>query len=459
MVKPYRRLLPAALVGGLLGLLLVAAAPVTAEDVVTTLAPTLDPQDLSLQAAAEYALARNPELLAMAQEVRMAEANLRLARAADRIQASVNGYASAGTQPNMITNPPDLMPDDMRMLEPGPRVSGDVRVIKPLATGGRTSARISQRRHLLAATRADLETLRLDVYYGTRAAYRRCLLNRMLVDVRRKDVAARRELVRVDSVKLEAGKIPLYYHLRDKTRLADAEQMLVNAERDLEVSCYDLSVLMGLQPPQQLRLSEAMPGYMPTEQDADEALAAAAANRPELAALRARLAAADAGISAAQAAYHPQLAVAVIFDAMAGRSMSAGGYTAALTAGVPLVDGGSRAAEVAMARAQQQQLSERERQVALSVAREVLGSLANLKAADQNTRTALEARAAAEEDNRITRLRYDAGKAINLEPLDALAALVKARVDAVQALYEYNDAVDELHRAMGCPPQEPAPGP
>jgi multidrug efflux system outer membrane protein len=452
MVKLNRRPVSAPLVAGLLGLLLAAAPLVAAEAVVTTTpGPNLNPQDVSLQAAADYALAHNPQLQAMAQEVRMAEANLRLARAADRIQASITGYGSAGTRPNMVLSPSEVMPEDMRMLVPGPRVSGALRVTKPLLTGGRLSSRIRERRHLLTATEADLAAMRLEVYYETRAAYRRCLVNQMLVDVRRKDVTAREELVRVDGVKLEAGKIPLYYYLRDKTRLAEAQQGLVNAERDLEVSYYDLSVLLGLERPQQLRLAETTLGYVPTDQEADAALAAAAADRPELAAVRARIEASLAAISAARAAYRPQLAAAVIFDAMADRDMTTGGYTAALVAGLPLIDGGTRAAEVAMARAQQQQFTQRERQLTLTIARDVLAALANLKAADRNIRTALEARASAEEDERITRVRYDAGKAINLEPLDALAALVAARVAAVQALYEYNDAVDELHWAMGRP--------
>lgn len=102
-----------------------------------------------------------------------------------------------------------------------------------------------------------------------------------------------------------------------------------------------------------------------------------------------------------------------------------------------------------MAQAQQQQLTQRERQLMQGIARDVLTAQANLHAADQNIRTSLEAQAAAEEDYRVARLRYDVGKAINLEPLDALASLVRARVNAAQALYEYNNAVDGLQRATG----------
>jgi len=413
-------------------------------------APPPDP--LTLDAAGQYALAHNPDLLAMAQEVQMAQANLRMARSERSLKASANAYGSSATTPNMITSPPEVMPDDMRMIDKGRTFAADVRLTQPLANGGRLSARVNQRRRLLSATESDLEAARLQMVYETRAAYRMVLLNQKLLDVRQKEVDALEELVRVDAAKLEAGKIPLYYLLRDKTRLAEAQQELANMQRDVEVGMYELSVMLGLERPQQLKLTDAL-AFVPTETNEDEALKAAAAQRPELAAARARIEAALAGISVARAAYQPQLAATVLFDYMTGTQvMSGGGYTAAIVASIPLADGGARKADVAMAQAQHQQLLQQERRQAQTVAKDVLTAQSNLKAADRNIRTSLEAQAAAEEDYRVARVRYDAGKAINLEPLDALAALVQSRVNAAQALYEYNNARDDLQRASGVMP-------
>jgi outer membrane protein TolC len=418
-------------------------------------------QALSLQGAAEYALQHNPELLGMQQELAMAQANLRIARAADRFQASANGYASTATHQNMVLGAPEVMPDDMRMIDPGQNLAVDARITKSLTSGGRINSAITQKQRLAAASEADVEATRLMVYYQTRAMYRMALLNTKMVEVAQKEVEARQEMLRVDEEKLNVGKIPLYYYLRDKTTLAQAQQNLVNAQRDLQNSLYQLSTMLGLDRPQELCLTDVM-SFIPIEFSPDEALQCAAAKRPELAAARARIEAAGAQISVAQAAYKPQLAATVIFDWMTGRDMdSSGGYTAAVVGSIPLIDAGTRAAEVAMAKAQQQQATQRERQLAQQVAKEVLTAVANLKAADQNIRTSLEAQAAAEEDYRAAKLRYDVGKAINLEPLDALASLVQARVNAAQALYQYNNAVDDLQRAQGqfASPEAPASTP
>ena len=442
MKTPLHAYFPIAALAAWLALVAVPAAAHTSPSLLDA---------LTLQAAADYAVANNPDLLAMQQEVRMAQANLRLARAAGRLKASGNLYAATATTSNMVTSPPEVMPDDMRMIDPGESLTVDARLTQPLSTGGRVGAGVTQRRRLLAASEADVAAERLRVYYETRSMYRMVLLRLKLAEVRRKEVEALEELVRVDGVKLEAGKVPLYYYLRDKTRLADAQQELANAQRDVEVGMYDLAVMLGLERPRQLNLVDAL-GFVPREASPEEeALQTAAAHRPELTAARARIEAASAQIASARAAYQPQVAATLIFDYMrAEGGMSSGGYTAALVGSLPLLDAGSRGAEVAMAQAQQQQLTQQERRLAQTVARDVLAAQADLKAADQNIRTSLEALAAAEEDYRVARVRYDAGKAINLEPLDALASLVRARVNAAQALYDYNNAVDALQRAMGC---------
>jgi outer membrane protein len=414
--------------------------------------PQLDPGKVTLQAAEAYALEHNPELLAMQEETRMAAARERMAVADNRLQASVNGYASAATLSHMALGPAGVMPEDMQMLDPGQSLYGTLTFFKPLSTGGRAQANILRQRRLVAASAADVEALRLRVAYLTRAAYRQVLLRLKTVAAYDQELVARQEMLRDDQVRYDAGKVPLYYMLRDKSALAETQQNLANAHRDVEAGMYDLSLMLGLEP-RELTLTDAL-AYVPVESDRDQALKDAAARRPELAAARARLEAAAADTRAAAAAYRPQVAARVLVQAMTNDDMgSQGGYTAAVVVGLPLLDGGSRAAEVEMAKAAQAQLTQRERQVALQVAREVLGAVADLKAGEASVRAAMEATAAAEEDFRVASLRYDAGKAINLEPLDALAGLVRARLNLAQALYDHSNAVDQLAWARGAAAQ------
>lgn len=408
-----------------------------------------EPTTWTLEGAVAYAQEHNPELLAAAAEVRVAQAEARLAVAAQRVSASLNGYLSTGTFDNMVRSGPGSMPEDMQMMSAGSRGNLGLTVTTPLWTGGWLSARARQAQGLTRASEADLEAMRLELAFQTRVAYRAVLWRERLVEAWQRDVAAHEELLRVDEVKLNAGKVPLYYYLRDKTRLAESRQSLANAQRDYEVAMYDLSVLLGLPSPRALELTDSL-GYEPFEPAAEEALRTAAQRRPELAAVRARLESAAEAITAARAEYRPQVAAALMLDAMdADGESSRGGYTAAIVASLPLADGGRRSAQVAAAAARRSQLGYREEQLAQVIGQQVMTAIARLKASDQNVRTAMEAQAAAEEDYRVARLRYDAGKAINLEPLDALAALQRARTNLLQAMFDHSNAVDDLRHATG----------
>jgi outer membrane protein len=57
--------------------------------------------------------------------------------------------------------------------------------------------------------------------------------------------------------------------------------------------------------------------------------------------------------------------------------------------------------------------------------------------------------ASAEEDYRVAKVRYEAGKSVNVEVIDAQSALVRARANYIDALYDFNVALDRLERAVG----------
>jgi len=151
----------------------------------------------------------------------------------------------------------------------------------------------------------------------------------------------------------------------------------------------------------------------------------------------------------AKSAYKSQ----VYGNAMQGLSVdSAGtesGFTIGVTIGLPILDGGLRHAAINEAKAMLGVTRQDERQALLAVQQDVNTVWAELQAADTNVKLSEAAVAQADEDYRVVRLRYEAGKSINVEVLDALAALVGAQNNRLLALYEHNVARDSLARAIG----------
>jgi len=178
--------------------------------------------------------------------------------------------------------------------------------------------------------------------------------------------------------------------------------------------------------------------------------------RPELRAAGLRIAGAELETSAIGAAYKPQVNAFVMGDigqsggfGSSRGSSRFGGVTFGVAASVPLYTGGRRSAAIQSAQAARRRLESEREQVALEVARSVSGAFLNLNASEQNILTAQAALRSAQEDYRVARIRYESGRSIVVEVLDAQATRVRAESNLVQALFGYNVARDQLLRAVG----------
>jgi outer membrane protein TolC len=125
------------------------------------------------------------------------------------------------------------------------------------------------------------------------------------------------------------------------------------------------------------------------------------------------------------------------------------GYLVGVTAALPVFDGGLRRSSVNEAQAMLAQMQADEREAILSISKSVAAAYVQFGAATRNVDLAQAAITQAEEDYRIIRLRYEAGKATNVEVLDALGALTRARTMYAEALYGQNVAREALTRAIG----------
>jgi len=416
----------------------------------TAFAADAPQKPLTLADAVALSLKQNPNLGAVREDLPAALARLRMAQAEGKLTASATAFLSTGTMPSMLAGPSSVMPTMTVDVPPDSNADLNGFLMYPLFTGGRVQSRSAAAGARVRGTRSDIEVMVLDTAYAVRAAYWKVLLNREMLKVAQENLTEQRERLRVDTASEQAGKIPAYYVLRDKAEVADASQSTTNAARDVETALLDLRVAIGLPSATPLDLADKLL-YEPTAPNLDvpAAVAAALKKRPEALSKSAAIDAARREVRARRAAYQPQVDAMLMADGFATEGHTGGGYTLGVVAALPILDGGSRSAEVAEAEAMLRRSEQEARAVDLEVERQVRTALLNLTAAEQNVRTAMEGVASAQEDYRVAVVRYQAGKAINLEPLAALASLVKAKTNLAQALFDHNLARDSFARAEG----------
>jgi outer membrane protein len=417
-------------------------------------------QPLSLREAVEIALRESPILRGAVAELKAAEARLQMARSEKRWQLSLNAFASTGTESAILASPPTVMPSATMLLPRRTFFDANAMLMFPIFTGGRLEALIRQAEAVRHATAAQLEAMRLDVALETKLAYRRALLAREMVRVAEVYVAAMEERVRVDKVAAQVGRIPEFWVLRSEAELANARQMLANAQRDYETALIALKAIMGVHPDSEITLTDELQwdegrgardelrvGELPKR---EKLLAEAMEKRPELRAALRQAEAQNYAVRAAKALYAPQVGWTVMANYMSGTGdMGQGGYLAGIAVGLPIFDGGRRKAMVGEAQAMREKaLAEMER-LKLQIASEVDTALRELQTALQNLQTAQTALKAAKEDERVAKVRYEAGRSMLVEYLDVLVTLLRAQVNEAQARYGLAVAEDKLRRAIG----------
>jgi len=192
------------------------------------------------------------------------------------------------------------------------------------------------------------------------------------------------------------------------------------------------------------------PGALPD--DIVALLQLAERQRPELRAAEQRVRGAAQGAAATRGTYGPQVSVFGMGDvSRARRQDTSAGTTYGVAAALPLYDGGQRRADAQAADAERRRTEQDRERIGLQVAQEVQDAVLTLRAAEQNVQTATVALAAARAEYTAAETRYQAGRSIVTEALDALAARVQAEANVVQAAYQYDLARDQLRHAVGEP--------
>jgi outer membrane protein TolC len=298
------------------------------------------------------------------------------------------------------------------------------------------------------AANRSVDLTRSDAAFGVVAGYHRAQLAASLVDVRSVGVRDQEQHVRLTEQRVAAGKMPRYLIARDRAALAASQQMLEDEAAEKDRALIDLAAMLDYDVDAPLTLAD--PLARENLEGSRDAWMQQAAVRPDVTAARSRWNAARARLDAARAAYAPTLALSgQTYNGTSNPALGAGGGQISATITLPIADGGTRTAAAQRARFDEDRTLIDYERMLVAARRDLADAWREREAAIRNLDNADAARADAEEQLRVAKLRERAGKAIDIEVLDALTVAANARETALRALTRYNDSAAAVRHAVG----------
>ncbi len=388
----------------------------------------------------ETARLRNLDLAAAAARVRQADAQARIAGAPllPTVDANTNARRSGPVErPGDASTPLSL----------------SVGAAYELDFWGRNAAGLDAAEAALAASRFDRETVAITVTAGVAAAYFDVLSQRERLGIAQLNLEIAERVLELVETRVREGAASPLDLARQRAQVENQRAAIPVLESGLNAARVTLAILLGL-PPQAFDVAAVGLDGLAAPLVGAGLPAELLARRPDIGRAEANLAAADANIQAARAAFFPQATLS------ASLASSAGNFAALLepasmayTLGANLVqaifDGGRRQGQVALAEARRLELVHTYRAAVLAAFGDVERTLVDLDARHRQ-----EERKAAELEQ--ARLSYDLAEQRYRAGVEDLLALLDAQRTLYQAEDQYGQvrlarfqALVALYRALG----------
>jgi outer membrane protein TolC len=409
---------------------------------------------LTMSQAVDLAIEKSLRVKAASADASTMESMRREALAPFWPQVSANGYfVNQRLSPNVYTSAGNTMARNYQVFGADQNRDGNLTAMYSLFAGGRdyytyraAAHRADAGREMLRGTEVDVAMqARLDYIAAVREAENVQVLADLLRDID--------ERLRVTREQFEAGRVPRYYVLRDEAERANVVQMQAMTQSRVELALVALKTTLGIDLASAIALSERL-DYVPMSLSIDEGIREASERQPELRAAIKQREASEADVRAAYGNYFPQVAVGYMYDWLWGKNRnesgsSDNGYSVGVVVTLPLFDGFLRENALKTAKSKLERAVQAEGLVRQQIAKDVNQASLMLTAADKGVAASRAGLVQAEEDFRVVRERFESGRGIQVEILDAQVALTRARFNIVNSLAEYHNALAMWLRATG----------
>lgn len=314
----------------------------------------------------------------------------------------------------------------------------------------------------LSATDFNFRRIRQTVGYTVRSQYISVLRAMQINKIRKENIElGKKEVERMQAL-FDAGRVPIGNVLSQQADLGSRELDEVNSDNQVNQAKAQILTTLAVQPDQR---SEFMESAIPSTVDDNTltefrreigsynaAVKKALESRPDFQAFTARIEAASSSVTAAHSGRMPDL------NASGGWSWSNsqfnnfgnnGRYYISMNLSVPIFDNFNTSTQIQTANVALRQREIESQQSEMKIRSEVQSAFLNLEAAEKQLEITSRALKSAEQNFKSAQERLNVGAATVLDYLTANNLLINAKINRVNAVYNYFDVQFQVRYAIG----------
>lgn len=414
---------------------------------------------LRLEQAVEIAVKNNPALRAADAEVEAARAGVLRSASGFLPKVTISKTYSRTDNPLMVfgtklnqevVSMSDFDPAGINNPEAISNYNTRLSVMQPVWNGGREYIGVRQAKIGREAALYSRERARQETVYNVIKAYYGLLLAKKNLNVAQKSLETSEENMKLAEARYRAGAVLQSDYLRAKVQYAEVKEMVTRSENGVKLAKAALNFAMGVAQSMDYDIEGSL-SIQTIDRDLEELIKEALSKRPDIVALELNRKNAEANVSQAKTDYLPSLNVMAQIDF---NSKTPGGDDAKSWAVMAVLswnifDGLTTMSKVQEAAASAQKIKALEGQMRSAAELQVRRAYYDfISSIDRIAATATSVKEA-EEGFRIVQKRYQAGMTNFVDVLGAENALIRAKTNALQALYDNNIAHAELKLAVG----------
>ena len=422
----WKKRLAAALTGGFL--------------VLNTISVFAAPMELSLEDSIATALQNNPAIKIADASRQSAELDINIAKGGNLPKLSLT---HSDTRSNSITTGTTNT------------FANSVGLNMNLYSGGKVEGNIEKAKLGLKVADLDVEKSKQQIKLDATKGYFTILQTRNTVKVDQESVDQMEAHLKNVEAQYNVGTVAKSDVLRSQVELANNQQVLTKAQNAYEIAISNLNNIMGLPLDTQIQIKDELV-HQPYARSLEESINYAMSNRPEAIQADYSIDAAKQSVKIAKSGRLPAVAANAgknwKDDSFPGTDNN--GWSVGLTATWTPFDSGVTNAQIKQSNSAVEKSLQTAKQTKDSIQLEVRQAYLNMVEAEKRISTSKVTVAQAEEDFKISQVRYSAGVGTNTDVIDAQVSLTQAKNNYIQAMYDFNTSKANLTKAMGVPVEE-----